>query len=141
VDELVTVLGGRKGLRKEVRSAEDLTKLLREGLPFAALALVMERYGIGRDVACSILHVSRRNFLRRKEQDKLSPAESDRLVRLARVLAHADRIFERVEDSADWIHTPNLALGKQPPLELLDTDMGVQEVDQVLGRIEHGIVS
>ena len=44
------------------------------------------------------------------------------------------------DESADWIQTPNAALGKQQPLTLLDTDIGVQQVDQVLGRIEHGIV-
>jgi uncharacterized protein (DUF2384 family) len=49
----------------------------------------------------------------------------------------------RIQDpdqSADWIHAPNPSLGKQQPLTLLDTDIGVQQVDQVLGRIEHGIV-
>jgi putative toxin-antitoxin system antitoxin component (TIGR02293 family) len=80
------------------------------------------------------------NFLRRKDQKRLSPDESDRLYRLARVLAHANRVFEDPDESADWIHTPNTSLGKQQPLTLLDTDIGVQQVDQVLGRIEHGIV-
>jgi uncharacterized protein (DUF2384 family) len=66
--------------------------------------------------------------------------ESDRLYRLARVIAHANRVFEDPDESADWIHAPNTSLGKQQPLTLLDTDIGVQQVDQVLGRIEHGIV-
>lgn len=100
----------------------------------------MVRYEISREVLYGILHLSRRNFLRRKEQDRLSPDESDRLYRLARVLAHANRVFEDPEQSADWIQTPNAALGKQQPLVLLDTDIGVQQVDQVLGRIEHGII-
>ena len=89
---------------------------------------------------CDLLHLSPRNFLRRKEQKRLSPDESDRLYRLARVLAHANRVFEDPDESADWIQTPNASLGKQQPLTLLDTDIGVQQVDQVLGRIEHGIV-
>ena len=100
----------------------------------------MRQYGIARDVLCDILHLSPRSFLRRKEQKRLSADESDRLYRLARVLAHANRVFEDPEESADWIQTPNAALGKQEPLILLDTDIGVQPVDQVLGRIEHGII-
>jgi putative toxin-antitoxin system antitoxin component (TIGR02293 family) len=100
----------------------------------------MEAYGISRDVACEVLNLSSRNFLRRRDQKRLSPVESDRLYRLARVLAHANRVFENPEESAEWIRTPNAALGKQQPLTLLDTDIGVQQVDQVLGRIEHGIV-
>jgi putative toxin-antitoxin system antitoxin component (TIGR02293 family) len=101
----------------------------------------MEEYGISRDVVCDVLQLSSRNFLRRKEQKRLSQAESDRLYRLARVLAHANRVFEDPDESAEWIQTPNAALGKQQPLTLLDTDIGVQQVDQVLGRIEHGIVA
>jgi putative toxin-antitoxin system antitoxin component (TIGR02293 family) len=123
-----------------VRSPEDLAERVRRGLPFAALVAVMENYGISRDVLCSILRLSARNFLRRKEQKRLSPDESDRLYRLARVIAHANRVFEDPDESADWIHAPNTSLGKQQPLALLDTDIGVQQVDQVLGRIEHGIV-
>ena len=123
-----------------MRSPQNLVDRVREGLPFAALAAVMEQYAISRDALCNILHLSRRNFLRRKEQKRLAPDESDRLYRLARVLAHANRVFEDPDESADWIHTPNTSLGKQQPLTLLDTDIGVQQVDQVLGRIEHGIV-
>jgi putative toxin-antitoxin system antitoxin component (TIGR02293 family) len=79
-------------------------------------------------------------LLRRKERKRLSPAESDRLYRLARVLQHANRVFETPEGSADWLHTPNAALGDQQPVTLLDTDIGVAQVDEVIGRIEHGIV-
>ncbi len=140
VEGVVNVLGGARVVGRSVRSPEDLTERLRKGLPFAALTAVMEQYGISRDALCTILHLSARNFLRRKEQRRLSPDESDRLYRLARVIAHANRVFEDPEESADWIQSPNTALGKQQPLTLLDTDIGVQQVDQVLGRIEHGIV-
>jgi putative toxin-antitoxin system antitoxin component (TIGR02293 family) len=140
VEEVVSVLGGAKVLGRRARAPEDLAERVREGLPFAALEAVMGQYEISRAVLCDILHLSRRNFLRRKEQERLAPDESDRLYRLARVLAHANRVFEDPDESADWIHAPNSSLGKQQPLTLLDTDIGVQQVDQVLGRIEHGIV-
>lgn len=140
VEGVLDVLGGAKVLGRGVRSLEELVDKVRNGLPFAALSAVMEEYGISRDVVCDVLQLSSRNFLRRKEQKRLSADESDRLYRLARVLAHANRVFEDPDESAEWIQTPNAALGKQQPLTLLDTDIGVQQVDQVLGRIEHGIV-
>ena len=140
LEEVLSVLGGAKVVGRAVRSPQDVAERVREGLPFAVLSAVMEQYGISRDVLCDLLHLSRRNFLRRKEQKHLSPDESDRVYRLARVLAHANRVFEDPDESADWIQTPNASLGKQQPLTLLDTDIGVQQVDQVLGRIEHGIV-
>jgi len=113
---------------------------VRGGLPFSSLTAVMEQYGIPREVLCAILHLSRRNLLRRREQSRLSADESDRLYRLARVLAHANRVFGDLEESAEWIQAPNPSLGKQQPLALLDTDIGAEQVDDVLGRIEHGIV-
>ncbi len=140
VEGVVGVLGGARVVGRSVRSPEDLAERVRKGLPFAALVAVMEHYGISRDALCTILHLSARNFLRRKDQKRLSADESDRLYRLARVIAHANRVFEDPGESADWIHTPNTSLGKQQPLTLLDTDIGVQQVDQVLGRIEHGII-
>jgi putative toxin-antitoxin system antitoxin component (TIGR02293 family) len=140
IEEVVSVLGGPEVVGWRARAPEDLAERVREGLPFVALAAVAEQYGISRDVLCDILHLSRRNFLRRREQKRLAPDESDRLYRLARVLAHANRVFEDPGESADWIHAPNTSLGKQRPLSLLDTDIGVQRVDRVLGRIEHGIV-
>jgi putative toxin-antitoxin system antitoxin component (TIGR02293 family) len=138
--DVVSVLGGPKVLGRALRSADDLATRVREGLPFSSLRAVMEQYGIAGEVICTILHLSRRNLLRRKEQGRLSPDESDRLYRLARVLAHANRVFRDLEESAEWIQAPNRSLGKQQPLALLDTDIGAQQVDDVLGRIEHGII-
>jgi putative toxin-antitoxin system antitoxin component (TIGR02293 family) len=140
VEGIMDVLGGAKVLGRGVRSPGDLADQVRKGLPFAALSAVMEECGISSNVVCEVLQLSSRNFLRRRDQKRLSPVESDRLYRLARVLAHANRVFEDPDESAEWIQTPNTALGKQQPLTLLDTDIGVQQVDQVLGRIEHGIV-
>lgn len=136
----MAVLGGPRVVGRGVRSAGGLAEVVREGLPYASLTAVMEQYGISRETLCTILHLSGRSLLRRKEQGRLAPDESDRLYRLARVIAHANRVFEDPEESADWIRSPNRALGKEPPLALLDTDIGVQQVDEVLGRIEHGIV-
>jgi putative toxin-antitoxin system antitoxin component (TIGR02293 family) len=140
VTEVVSVLGGPKVLGRALRTPEDLLARVRDGLPYSALTVVSEQYGIAREVLCRILHLSRRNLLRRKEQSRLSPEESDRLYRLARVLAHANRVFGDPEESADWVQAPNRALGKQQPLALLDTDLGARQVDDVLGRIEHGII-
>jgi putative toxin-antitoxin system antitoxin component (TIGR02293 family) len=130
----------RSRMKEMKLSAAERKRALDPLQSFSALSAVVQQYAISRDVVCEILHLSRRNLLRRRQQNRLSPDESDRLYRLARVLAHANRVFEDPEESADWIQTPNTALGKHQPLTLLDTDIGVQQVDQVLGRIEHGII-
>ena len=137
--EIIEVLGGPRALARKVRSLDELLELVRGGLPFAALEALMRKYGLKRETVCEIVNLSERNFPRRKKQKQLSPEESDRLYRLARILAHAQEVFEDPETVTEWIRSPNIALGKQDPLSLLDTDIGVQQVDQILGRIEHGI--
>jgi putative toxin-antitoxin system antitoxin component (TIGR02293 family) len=45
------------------------------------------------------------------------------------------------EKAIQWLRRPNRALGNQTPLELMDTDIGAKQVEDVLGRIEHGNIS
>ena len=80
-----------------------------------------------------------RTLSRRKDAGQPEAMESDRLVRLERVFAHAVEVFETTERARDWLETPNRALGDHRPLELLETDAGAREVYEALGRVDHGI--
>jgi putative toxin-antitoxin system antitoxin component (TIGR02293 family) len=71
----------------------------------------------------------------------LSPEESDRTMRLARVMAHAEETFGDTERAGHWLQTKNLALGGEVPLDLLDTDAGSKEVEAILYRIDYGMFS
>lgn len=50
-------------------------------------------------------------------------------------------VFGNSETGNDWMKTKNLALGGKTPLELMESDQGIDVVLMVLGRIEHGIIS
>jgi putative toxin-antitoxin system antitoxin component (TIGR02293 family) len=60
---------------------------------------------------------------------------------LARIIAQATATLGSETKAVGWLRCPNRALGNVPPLELLDTDIGVRQVEDILGRIEHGIIS
>ena len=45
------------------------------------------------------------------------------------------------EAARHWFKTSNKALGGRSPLEFADTEPGAREVEELLGRIEHGIFS
>lgn len=122
-------------------SSEDLRRVVRRGLPFTSLERVMARFGLGRQQVSEVLHLPERTLARRKRERRLSPDESDRLVRLARVAAQAEETLGSAERAAAWLQRPNRALGGEPPLALLDTDLGAREVEAVLGRLEHGVYS
>ena len=69
----------------------------------------------------------------------LSPEESDRVLRLARVAAQAEEVLGGREDAVKWLHRPSRSLGGHKPLELVRTDAGSELVVDVLGRLEHGV--
>lgn len=101
----------------------------------------MEGFNLDRDEVSSALDLPPRTLARRKVERRLRPAESDRLFRLARVAAQAVEVLGNQEKASRWLHTANRALGGEPPLALLDTDVGSRQVEDVLGRIEYGIYS
>jgi uncharacterized protein (DUF2384 family) len=72
---------------------------------------------------------------------RLTPEESDVVIRTARTLAKAIDILGDREKAAHWLTTPNRALGGEIPISLLDTSAGAHEVETVLDRIEYGVYS
>jgi putative toxin-antitoxin system antitoxin component (TIGR02293 family) len=72
---------------------------------------------------------------------RLLSEESDRLYRVARVLARTEQVFGDQEKAARWLRRPHPVLNRQVPLEMLDTDIGARQVETILGRIEHGVYS
>jgi putative toxin-antitoxin system antitoxin component (TIGR02293 family) len=72
---------------------------------------------------------------------RLTPEQSDFVIRTARTLAKAIDILGDREKAAHWLTTPNRALGGEIPISLLDTSAGSHEVETVLDRIEYGAYS
>ncbi len=139
--QVIAMLGGEKTLRRKVSSTMQLVETLREGLPYPALETVMRKLDLSRKEASEVLSVPLRTLVRRKRERRLQATESDRLYRLASVAARAVEVFGTPERAGRWLRRPNRALGGVVPLELLDTEIGARQVDEILGRIEYGLYS
>lgn len=141
VEETFGLLGGAD-LVGDPASGLEVHALIEQGLPYASLARVAESVGMTpQELGVEVLHISRRTLSRRRGQGRLPSDESDRLYRLARVVAHAIDVFEDPERASDWLKRPLVALGGSSPIDLLATDAGAREVDDVLGRIEFGLAA
>jgi putative toxin-antitoxin system antitoxin component (TIGR02293 family) len=139
---IAEVLGGRKVLGKAVRNADDLADLVRKGLPATSLVALAEKLDVGQTVLSQKLGIPQRTLTRRlSHRSRLTAAESDRTVRLARVYASAVEMIGDSEKAVEWLRTPNRALDGERPLNQLDTDVGTREVEDVLGRIAYGVYS
>jgi hypothetical protein len=55
------------------------------------------------------------------------------------VTARAIEVFGSREKALRWLKTPVRSLGDQTPLSLLSTTEGVAQVQDTLGRVEHGV--
>ena len=89
----------------------------------------------------SVIGISLRILARRKQAGHLNPQESDRLNRVARVVSQAAETLGSLEKARVWLKSPNRALACQTPLELLDTEPGTRQVEDVLLRTNHGVFS
>ena len=88
-----------------------------------------------------IMNMSVRNLHRLRAEDKLARDASERLLLLTNLLRHGLAVFDDdAQTLAEWLRSPIRELNNQSPLYLLDTTTGFGLVDDVLGRIEHGIV-
>ena len=139
---IAEVLGGKKVLGRSVKSLTDLAELVREGLPASSVLALAEKLDLGNAALSRKLGIPQRTMTRRLSQhSRLSAAESDRTVRLARVYATAVEMIGNQEKAVEWLRTPNRALAGERPLDQLDTDLGAREVEDVLGRIAYGVYS
>ena len=141
MDTLVEALGGRKVFKRRIANLDDLRDVVKAGLPYASLEALIGKFGLGRDEASAALHLPHRTIARRKQEQKFHADESDRVLRFARASTLAAATLGSDEKAAQWLRRPNRALGNKPPLDLLDSDIGTRQVEEVLGRIAHGIAS
>ena len=139
---VVDVLGGRRVFRgQELPTSSQMRDRIKEGLPFSSLESVRERLRLSVPEAASVLQMPARTLARRRSSRKLAADESDRLYRLARIAAQAFGVFGTEDKASTWLRRPNRALNNELPIRLLDTDVGTRQVEDILGRIEHGVVS
>jgi putative toxin-antitoxin system antitoxin component (TIGR02293 family) len=140
---IVSVLGGRTSLGRKIKSTLDLDKLIREGFPYKAGNHVRGLLNLPLPVFASIIDVSERTLARVRNSpgQRLSAIASDRLYRLARIFSIACEVLEDEDKAKEWLHRRQVGLGGKAPLDLLHTEAGSKEVEDLLWRIEYGVIS
>jgi len=135
---VLALLGGRKTLGSSPRDEDDYIALVRRGLPFGAFETATAALELSLREVQSSLHLSARS-LHRRRAGRLTPVESERVMRLVRVAARGEQVLGDRAAALDWLQSPNRALAGARPMALLDTDLGAERVLGVLGRIEFGV--
>jgi len=76
---------------------------------------------------------------RRSRREKLTVEESDRVLRMARLLSQAESVYGSRERALAWLRRPNPRLRNRTPLEMAHTDTGSRIVEELLVQIDEGI--
>lgn len=137
-EEVVGLLG-LGGQADRPTSPLEIIERIRRGLPIKALDRVSLVVAPG-DVNFKYLVVPRATLARRKKQrEKLSVDEGDRVVRLAKVWAFARDVWGSEEEARAFFFHPHMMLeGLRPVDVVLATDMGARLVEDILGRLKYG---
>jgi putative toxin-antitoxin system antitoxin component (TIGR02293 family) len=138
---IVAELGGEAVLRRRLHREADLQAAIRDGFPQGVIDEVMEAAELTIHDIATCLDLSSRSLQRRRKEGRLARFESDRLYRLARIIALAKTSLGGRHVATRWLKRPNRALGGKVPLAVIDTEIGARAVENVLGRIAFGGIS
>ena len=134
------IVGGPTVVGGNAAAGMELARLVRRGLPIGAVQFVLDS-GVLSPAELARIVLPRKTLANRRRLGTLTPEQSGRLVRVARVIAAAEETFGSREKAGTWLRRPTTALAGESPLDLLDTDEGAREVETLLGRVAHGIAA
>lgn len=118
---------------------DTLLKDIYHGLPFAELEALQVSLEVPLEKLAAMLGISKATLHRRKASGRLDLAESDRVVRYARLMGLATQVLESPENARLWLSMPKKGLGGAIPLKYAETEFGARQVEDLLGRIEYGV--
>ena len=117
----------------------DLILKVKKGLPVSSVEKLRKRLGVSDNFLSQIVNIPKRTLTRRKQQGRFNAQESDMVLRIARLYDKALEVFEDEQAAEMWLKAPARGLDEVVPLTYAKTELGAQEVEKLLIRIEHGV--
>lgn len=118
----------------------QMVRQVARGFPYAAIARFQKASGLPLARIAHLIRIPPRTLVRRKASGRLLPQESERLLRIAGVFERALELFEGDREAArHWLTTPSKDLDEQSPLDFATTEIGARDVEDLIGRLEHGV--
>ncbi len=122
-------------------SSSQMIYSVQMGLPMFELDRLQALLGMPMDSLAPKLGLSRATFHRRRQEGRLDPSESDKVVRYARLFGKAREIFKTDDQARDWLTSPQYGLGGVVPIDMAQTEVGAREVENLLTRIDYSVYS
>ena len=125
---------------QRLRTDQDLMRLVEERLSSRAID-ALRQSGLTDEEVYSLVVPRRTLTHRRTRREALSRDESDRVVRVARVVALCEEVFGERERGWRWLRDAKRQFQGRSPLDLLATEAGARLVEELLYRIDEGMAA
>lgn len=118
----------------------DRIRLIRDGLPYAALEALSKKVNIPIKHFLAFLEIPQTTYNKRKRDAlKLSGRDTEIILVLNELVDYGLIVFNGESEKFHiWLDKVNLSLGGVTPKSLFDSLTGIQEVRKCLDRIEYG---
>jgi putative toxin-antitoxin system antitoxin component (TIGR02293 family) len=127
-------------LSTRTTSQRELIQHIKNGLAFSTLESLAFLTGQPVPDLAPRVGIPLRTLARRKSSGRLSMEESERVVRLSGLYEKASELFNGdMAGVRQWMSQPKKALGGESPLDYAATELGAREVENLIGRLEHGV--
>ena len=117
----------------------ELEALVREGLPKSALRAGVEHATQGADARRALLARIIPEATYKRRRDRLTPDESEKTERLARIVATTAYVWSDEEDAREFLSTPHPELEGRAPLDVALTELGARRVEELLWKLFYGL--
>lgn len=108
---------------------------IRQGVAAQVFDQIALALGVGKEALARKLNINAQTLRKRKSRF-LSANEAEKSLRAARVFTMASEVLGSEGHAREWLNDQIPALGGKRPLDLLDTDVGAQEVTNLLNCIK-----
>lgn len=127
---------------EQVHDNHAMVQRVEEGLPVMDVVQFGKQAGFTTNELAKLINIPTRTYARRVAgKARLTLPEGERAARLMRIFDRAKQLFVTGENVRKWLHTELPALGWRTPLDFAQTEPGAREVENLIGRIEHGVFS
>ncbi|HET8855645.1 MAG TPA: antitoxin Xre/MbcA/ParS toxin-binding domain-containing protein [Salinimicrobium sp.] len=116
-------------------------KVLEKGLNRNSVDSFIKHSSLTKGQVSGLLHVSERTLQRYSSEKTMDINASERLINLTRLFHKGIDVFNEKEKFIKWLNRPSKSLGNSKPIEIIETNIGIDLVMDELLRIEHGVFS
>ncbi len=118
----------------------ERVSVIREGIPYQYIEIISEKLNLPVKSILAIFGIPQTTYNKKKsEHALLDSRDSELIILITELIDYGLEVFNDEKDKFQrWLKKPNLALGGNTPINLLDTTTGIEEVKNSLNRIEFG---